>query len=158
MNKQTRQRIVYGVFVAAVVLGLYMRPWQRPGQDATVTANQSIASTATAAASGAESQIASAAVATATPVVFAAEWPADPFRGSDDHHAAATPAADANIQPSKPAWALQGIMTVDGERVCVINGQTEKIGATIGGWRVDRIDNDAVWMARGSEKMQLNLP
>jgi hypothetical protein len=156
MNERTRKRIIYTLFVGAVILGLITRPWERPHPALPPGAPDQVML-----ASLPNSLPGPQSVAASTPVIrveFASAWPPDPFQDRDNRVEATVPAADPLSAPVEPPLTLQGIMTVDGRRACVINGQMGPVGMVIDGWRVARIDERQVHLVRGAESIDLELP
>ncbi|MBI3873202.1 MAG: hypothetical protein HY304_09025 [candidate division Zixibacteria bacterium] len=154
MTEQKRQRIFIGIFIAALAFGLYMKPWERrqPGMNATADVAGGLSPVLAAAGTAANSS-----TSAATPVAFASEWPSSPFEKPDRHVATGSTAIVTAAAPEASRWQLQGIMTVGGVRVCVVNGQTLKVGGAIDGWRLDRITDNAVWLLRGAETTRLSM-
>jgi len=156
MTERTRKRTIYTLFIGAVILALFTRPWEQPYRTATPSApDQATLASLPNSLPGPQSMAAS------TPeirVEFASAWPPDPFQDRNDRVEATVPAADPLSASMEPLLTLQGIMTVDGRRACVINGQMGPVGTVIDGWRVARIDEGQVRLVRGAESIDLELP
>jgi len=147
MNEAKRKRIMYAVFILAMLWGLYMQPWKRserhkPGSTPTEPAAAAVQATVVA------QPASDLAIRTAT-----TEWTIDPFRrtGPVDAGDPEEPQAIRN------APVLQGTMTVRGAEVCVIDGQVCQTGDRAGSWKIVKIDNGEVTLAGpNQERVTLN--
>ena len=152
MNEKTRKRAVYAIFVLAVLFGLYMKPWDRPSREesaATITGNPNGEAAAATTHEVDSAQIIGAAV-------FATNWPSDPFahRGQG---AAAPVISVASDEPLMPLFKLQGMMQLDGQNACVINGEILKAGDRISGWTVESVNANEAILRLGSERQRLRI-
>ncbi|MEW5702598.1 MAG: hypothetical protein AB1792_10255 [Candidatus Zixiibacteriota bacterium] len=156
MNERTRKRIVYATFIGAVIFGLLMRPWERHRRSDVTTTTESVAATMAPAVVPPDR----AAIDTGIVLdrcAFAPTWPRDPFRGRVDLTGTSTSVIAVETRQAEPGLVLQGVMTVEGRRVCVINGRVGQVGSVIDGWRVLRIDETQVVLVRGQETLRLDL-
>jgi hypothetical protein len=88
-----------------------------------------------------------------TEVVYVSDWPSrDPFKQSDEKSPMVATMPVAEVSLGTPSFALQGIMTVDGQLACVIDGVTRVVGAQMSGWRVEKIEAQGVWVSQGGER------
>lgn len=151
MTDQKRRRMMFALLVLSVLFGLYMRPWERRVR--TATPLQSDATT------GAIDMEAASIEPQATAIQLVADWPArDPFTrpGEFKNHDAAITMEEVSL--GTPSFVVQGVMTVDGQIVCVIDGQVRRVGSQISGWRVDKIDAQGAWVSQGGERHFVPLP
>jgi len=147
MKESTRKRMIFGLLAAAIIFGLVMKPWQSSRQRHGGESENQQAHAATAA------KAASIAAETGRPA-FATAWPRDPFATPDDEGAPAVPEVPRTAAlPGE--WVLQGIITVAGERACVLNGQAFLPGDMVQGWRVEFVGHNEVHLVRASEKKRL---
>jgi hypothetical protein len=158
MSERGRKRIVYTLFVGAVGLGLLVRPWQGPRRSTDSGAPAPAQSPVEVNAAALVPQTAPSSANTPVSWKPAVVWPRDPFRGGDGRVEETAPAEISTVEPTEPLLTLHGVMTVDGQRVCVINGQVWRVGAVVEGWRIQRIDESQVRLARGTEALDLHLP
>lgn len=132
-SEQKRKRIVYVIFVLAVIWGLYNQPWKRPERNAAP-----VESTTPAEAT------AQVATTTGTRAVVrtvddeaAPDWTVDPFRPIATEEAVVVNEPERHhITPPE----LQGTMTVGARQLCVLDGRVHRVGDQIGTWKVTRID------------------
>lgn len=147
MIEAKRKRIVYGVFLLAVLWGLYMQPWKRRARHRPEPAPAASMDPA------APSATVTSPLADFASISSVADWTIDPFRptapvGADDPEG-------PPIAPNTPV--LQGTMMVRGEEVCVIDGQVCKAGDRSGSWRIVQINNGEVTLAGpNQERVTLN--
>ena len=143
MTDQKRKRIIYGVFVTAVIWGLYMEPWKHPAKPGPSPELAEPATMTIAAAT-------SAPVADNAPVIRQTDrWTVNPFRPAVSGR---KPAAPAEVIEETPAPTLQGIMTVRGSRTCVLDGRVYKVGDSVGGWRIAEIGDGEVVLVGPQER------
>jgi hypothetical protein len=90
-------------------------------------------------------------------IEYAAVWPDDPFRRPDERSAASP--AKSNMLPPRPTPGvrLQGILIVEGARICVLNGQSYAERALVNGWQIEKIGDNDVMMTRGESRVRLAL-
>jgi hypothetical protein len=158
MNERTRKRIVYTIFAGAVILGLIARPWERPHDDPDAAAVNPVAALVEPNTATLSPLPPSVVGVTLERRELATTWPRDPFRDKDNRVDPALAEVAAMPESAEPLLTLQGVMTVDGQRVCVINGRVGRVGTVIEGWRVQRIDESRVHLVRGQEAVDLDLP
>jgi len=142
---------VFGLFIVAVIFGLLMKPWERRRPSRLVES----------AAQPQAEESRESAPATATDeratIRFAVAWPADPF-GRRDAVAPETETEPGIVERiDEPIPRLQGIMNVDGRRVCVIDRRTLTAGETIDGWRIETVGENEVVLTRGGRRLRLDL-
>ena len=150
MTEQTRKRAVYGLFVGAVILALFARPWERRHREL-------VQEEAPVAAATAAIALTAGAAASDSAVMFAESWPHDPFNRRplpESDEAVAVPAPVT----TGPNLSLQGVMVVNGARTGVINGHLVQVGGTVEGWRVVQIEPQSVRLVREGETIDLHLP
>ena len=143
MTAQKRQKLMFAILIVSVLFGLVMKPWERRKPAVVVQQNGPV-----------EIAVATAQEASAlTEVVYVSEWPArDPFKQPDEKSTMVATMAVAEVSLGTPSFALQGIMTVDGQLACVIDGMTRVVGAQVSGWRVEKIEAQGVWVSQGGER------
>ena len=92
-----------------------------------------------------------------TSVSSITSWPRDPFHlpAESPTQSGSTPTKASALQTE---WNLQGVLTVDKQQVCLINGRTYKSGAVIDGWEITYIGTDGVRLRRGVQTKSLALP
>ena len=152
MNEKTRKKVVYVIFVVAVLFGLYMKPWDRrrgEGNAPTAASVEPLNVNPAAAGRDDSTQIRGGAV-------FATEWPDDPFV----HRGQAGPAPVVPTSSDEPSWApftLQGMMQLGGQAACVINGEILKAGDRISGWTVESVSATEAILRLGSERQRLRI-
>ena len=149
-NEKKRKRIVYAIFIVAVIWGVYNQPWKRPDRSGKGPDPAGIDASAAA-------QAAAAAVNT-SPVsadwVAVDKWTVDPFRPISSRAQVVT---EEEPEPSVMTPQLQGIMTVGSRVLCVLDGQVRRVGDQIGSWRVTAIENGTVTVAGSAgESVQLS--
>lgn len=151
MTDQKRKRMMFALLIGSVLFGLYMKPWER--RIKTVTAIQSDAAPAAV-------EVETAAFETQTASFeLVADWPArDPFSRPGEFTSQQSVVTTEEVSPGVPPFVVQGIMTVDGQMVCVVDGQVCRIGSQVSGWRVDRIDAQGAWVSQGGERHFVPLP
>ncbi|GAB4326659.1 MAG: hypothetical protein Kow0074_21480 [Candidatus Zixiibacteriota bacterium] len=149
VNERKRKRIVYAVFVLAVIWGLYNQPWKRPERNSAPVASTSSAEAA--------AQVAGAAgVATTMRVAqtgAAPDWSVNPFRpiSTEEPDDVREPQRDDVAPPE-----LQGTMTVGTRQLCVLDGRVYRIGDQVGTWNVSRINAGQVTLT-GAAGETVNL-
>lgn len=153
MIERKRKKVVFGVFILIVLFGLYMKPWEaRQRRIPQPSLAQSTGETILPAHQTAQ---ASAVGEDAAQIKFATRWPDDPFR-----QVAVGKTRQSIVQASEASggsWVLQGVMTINGERVCVIDGWTYVVGTTIDNWKIIHVGQSEVGLARGGETCNLTL-
>jgi hypothetical protein len=135
MNEAKRKRIMYAVFIFAMLWGLYMQPWKRRQRNAPAPAPSEPVAAAVVSATVAGPAAELALVAPG------AEWSIDPFRPSGPREPN-EPEERPSGSPKEPVF--QGMMTVRGVEVCVLDGQVCKTGDRRGPWRITRIEKGEV--------------
>lgn len=149
MTDQKRQRLMFALLVGSVLFGLYMKPWERRSKP--TTDEQTAATTPEISPATTEPQV--------TAIIYASAWPArDPFTRSEEHARQGTVSVVEDVSVSAPPFVVQGVMTVNGQMVCVIDGQTRSVGSHFSGWRLDKIDAQGVWVSQGGERHFVPLP
>jgi hypothetical protein len=147
MTEKKRKKIVYAVFVLAVLWGLYMQPW-KSGQQPTIPDEQTAVSPAPTAMTAVE-----AAIQRVVLDVPDADWTIDPFRPAHPDQPVPEPVTDDG---PRGELVLQGTLVVEGARLCVINGHRLRDGDEIDGWRVLQIADGEVKLAGfGNERLTL---
>ncbi|MBD3298562.1 MAG: hypothetical protein GF341_07910 [candidate division Zixibacteria bacterium] len=129
MSEAKRKRIVYAIFIVAVIWGLYNQPWKRPSRD---TGPVKSTSPAEAQAQVAAS-IAQAPMQRPRTVADAPNWTSNPFRPMNTNGAEAV-AAPEDDDVALPM--LQGTMTVGARQLCVLDGRVHRVGDQVGIWTV----------------------
>jgi hypothetical protein len=158
MDEKKRKWLVYASLVGAIIFALIMRPWEgrkrKPPETVTLTAGaETMAQPLEIKASETNS---TQATDSALPTL-ATGWPRDPF-GETPEPARMAIASTGGTSTELFSWNLQGIMTVDGQPVCLLNGQTLKIGSFINGWELAHIADDGVRLRRGAQTQSVALP
>lgn len=148
MTAQKRQRLMFAILIVSVLFGLAMKPWER--RRPAIAVPQS------------ETPVVEESVVAVVPAVVAVdyieEWPArDPFKGASQRSVASAVATIEHVSFGTPSFALQGVMTVGAELVCVIDGASRAVGASVGGWRVEKIEAQGVWVSQGGERHYVPL-
>ncbi len=131
-SETKRKRIVYAIFIVAVLWGLYNEPWKRPSRDTGPVESTSPA----------EAQAQVAATMAPAPVqpphteANAPDWTSNPFRPmtSNGAEVVAKPDDDDRTPP-----VLQGTMTVGARQLCVLDGRVHRVGDRVGTWTVSDI-------------------
>ncbi len=150
MTVQKRQRLMFVILIGSVLFALVMKPWER--RRPAIAIQQPDVSEAVTPVT-----VASLALAD---IEYTSEWPArDPFKHPEEKQ---QPVMNASVMEEvsfgAPSFALQGIMTVGGEMVCVIDGTTHAVGSSASGWRVEKIEAQGVWVSQGGERHYVPLP
>jgi hypothetical protein len=148
MKQQKRQKILYAVFVLAVLWGLYMQPWKRRKREApppTPTEQKTQAAVTAAIAGTADNRM-------IIPVDL--EWPANPFRPATEREPDEIDDPGSDYYPDAPM--LQGTMVVDGVEVCVLGGKVYHSGDHCDTWRIARIaGGEVVLIGPNQERVTL---
>lgn len=149
MTDQKRQRLMLALLVASVLFGLYMKPWERRSKP-----------TAPVQSAGTETEIAPVtADLQVTAIAYASAWPAnDPFTRPDEYVRQGSVTVAEDVSFGAPSFVVQGVMTVNGQMVCVIDGQSRTVGSQVSGWQLDKIDAQGVWVSQGGERHFVPLP
>lgn len=150
MTVQKRQRLMFAMLIGSVLFALVMKPWERRRPAIAIQQPD---------VSEVEAPVAVASAVLAD-IEFTSEWPArDPFKQPEEKQ---QPVMNASVVEEvsfgAPTFALQGIMTIGGEMVCVIDGATCGVGSNASGWRVERIEAQGVWVSQGGERHYVPLP
>jgi hypothetical protein len=149
MTDQKRQRLMFALLVFSVLFGLYMKPWERRAKP--TAPEQSAAATTEIAPVTAEPQ--------PSEIAYASAWPErDPFTRSEEYRRQGVVTVAEDVSVGTPSFVVQGVMTVNGQMVCVIDGQTRAVGSHFSGWRLDKIDAQGVWVSQGGERHFVPLP
>lgn len=153
MTESRRKQLVFGLFLVAVIFGLFMKPWERRRPDRPVES--------TVQPQAEESRESVAAIMAETDerakIRFASAWPENPF-GRRDAVAPESDQAPTIVEKDDgPVPRLQGIMNVDGRKVCVIDRRTLTVGETIDGWRIATIGENEVVLTRSGRRLRLSL-
>jgi hypothetical protein len=152
MSERRRKVIVSSIFVVALVWGICNQPWKHLGTSGSPQSGGGGSDT-TASPQAAQATVAPVGKR-AQESELASDWTVDPFRSRT---ITATPVAPAVAAEQQPVPALQGIMLVGNEPVCVIGGQILKKGDRFGEWRVDVVAMDQVEITRLSDRRHLTL-
>lgn len=151
MSASRRRQLLFALLVGSVVFGLYMKPWERRRPTVTSVADGS-APVASSAATVAPSTV---------PVLAAAVgWPTrDPFAqpGEFPMRRDDRPKAAYRASLPRPSVRLQGIVSVDGTRSCVIGGEVHCVGTTVQGWMIAEIAADGIWMSQAGQRLFVPL-
>lgn len=151
MTDQKRRRMMFALLVLSVLFGLYMKPWERRTRTAAP-----VQADATSTAAGTETAPVEPQVAS---IDLMADWPArDPFTRPGELKSRDAAIIVEEVSLGTPSFVVQGVMTVDGQMVCVIDGQIRHVGSQISGWRVDKIDAQGAWVSQGGERHFVPLP
>ena len=149
MTDQKRQRLMLAMLVASVLFGLYMKPWERRSKPNTPV--QPAATMTDSAHTTFEPEVST--------ISYASAWPVrDPFTRSEEYVRQGSVTVAEDVSVGAPSFVVQGVMTVNGQIVCVIDGQTRAVGSHFSGWRVDKIDAQGVWVSQGGERHFVPLP
>ena len=140
---------MFGILIGSVLFALVMKPWERrrpviavPQADVPVVES-----------------VAAAAPPVLADIEYSVEWLSrDPFAQVNDRRSVVTATVYEDVSFGPPTFALQGIMTVGGVLACVIDGSTRTVGASISGWRVEKIEARGVWVSQGGERHYVPLP
>ena len=138
MTEQNRKKIVYLVFVAAVIYGVVNFLGSRPGN--TVSSTQQAAS-ATVQPMGSEGTKIAATADTL-------EWKRDPFARSGK---------SATTKKPRESLRLSAISGSAKKPLAVINGKVVGSGEVILGWKVVNIDGSSVKLQRDGESRILTF-
>ena len=156
MNEKTRKRLVFGILVAAILFGLVMKPWDPPRKRIRNQTSDTAPTQATPAGSP---------IATATPktenmqqYTYATAWPVDPFTPVAIKIKASHQTVSIPDEPKQPGLTLQGIITENNKRVCVVNGIIYAPGSRIKNWKVKQIGPREVLLVWASDTLRLELP
>jgi hypothetical protein len=148
MKEAKRKRVMYGVFIFAMLWGLYMQPWKRGQRNAPAPTPSESSEVASVAAT------VSGPAANLTVVDPGSEWPISPFRPSGLREPD-EPEERPSGFPQEPV--LQGTMTVRGVEVCVFDGQVCKTGDRRGLWKITGIEKGEVTLlGPNQERVILN--
>lgn len=150
MTSQKRQRLMFVLLIGSVLFGLYMKPWVPPNKSESTAPTPEIAATEVAAAGldPLNSQI-----------TYTDEWPKRDLFTRSDEYVVVNRASDVEaVSIGEPTFALQGILTMDGQMACVIDGETYMAGSQCSGWRLDKIEAGGVWVSQGGERRFVPLP
>jgi hypothetical protein len=152
MTEAKRKRVLLGLFIAAVIFGLLTKPWERKKPNVPADSSRTEERTTVEVASA---PAATMDIRTQSPTIqFATTWPRDPF----GPHETSEPEPAAIEDDRGTQLRLQGIMRVKEQRACVIGGRTYRSGETVEGWKIVRIESDAVVLADRSGQIRLELP
>lgn len=151
MTDQKRRRMMFALLVLSVLFGLYMKPWERRARTAAPLQTDPTSAAVDMEAATIEPQTAA--------IQLVAEWPArDPFTRPGEFKNQDAAIITEEVSLGAPSFVVQGVMTVDGQMVCVIDGQVRHVGSQISGWRVDKIDAQGAWVSQGGERHFVPLP
>jgi hypothetical protein len=153
MNAKKRQKIVFTVFVLAVIWGIYNQPWKhhelpQPEQQGPASA---VSQSGTAQPVMASLQPAPRETDT---IQWVSHWTIDPFHREEPEVVSKTTTIESAPEDEP---VLQGTMIAGTDRVCVIGGRLLKKGDRTGAWRVDAISDDGVTLIRISDGRHLTL-
>jgi hypothetical protein len=149
MTPQKRQSLMFAVLIASVLFGLYMKPWVRRDPKAISVTPET----------GPVEAVEASVEPALTAIEYVGEWPKrDPFRRSDEYVAVSDNQIDEAVSYGEPTFSLQGIMTIDGQKACVIDGRTCVVGGKCSGWRLEEIEAQGVWVSQGGERRFVPLP
>jgi hypothetical protein len=150
MTDKKRQRMMFVLLTASVLFGVYMKPWERRVRTVNPVQPQTTTTAALAEAAAPETQNA---------ISLVSEWPTrDPFTRPEEFKSQHAVIFSASVSLDAPSFVVQGVMTVEGQMVCVIDGQVCHVGSQVSGWRVDRIDTQGAWVSQGGERHFVPLP
>ena len=136
MTETRRKRVIYAVFIIAVLWGLYNQPWKGRERKTAPPVPQKPAVAAVVTTGAATTEKAVVRPATS-------EWTIDPFRSSRRQESADEGGGVKNNgSASEPV--LQGTMTVRGTEVCVLDGQVCATGDRHGLWQITKIEQGVV--------------
>jgi hypothetical protein len=156
MNDKTRKRLVYASLVGAIIFALIMKPWEgRPRRTITTAPGATVKPVETATE---QDEFPESAATTQLPALaWATAWPRDPFHQLENRRPGPTDDPQqtgyADIQ-----WKLQGILTVDTQPVCILDGQTYGVGAMINSWEITYIGANIIHLRREGETISMSLP
>jgi len=151
MKESTRKKMVYALLVGAIIFGLIMKPWESSRKRRASQTNDEPPSQTT-------SVVAASVGSAPPPTDFAMTWSRDPFATPDEERDATVPVIHQTAVVPSGEYVLNGILVVEGEPACVLNGQAFLVGEMIEGWRVEYIGHNEVLLVRASDKKRLVLP
>ena len=146
MSESRRKKVLFAVLVVVVIFGALMKPWERPKRHIPNAASAAVPVAAARPETAQE-------FASIAPIKFVSEWPDDPFRINGIQRTSRS----STRKSHSDNMHLQGIMTVDGVTVSVINRQSYRIGASVNGWKIIGINVAGVRLQRAKETRQLRL-
>ncbi len=156
MNEPTRKKVLFVVLIAAVMFALVMQPWKSdPPQRSEPEADGSLTPSAPAAVATMVQPPQRVSTGDHPHIEFSHTWPENPF---NDPFADESLAAVSTVPSLGEDLQLQGILSTNGQRVCVINGQTYETAMTVQGWRIVEIQNSAVLLQRKGNTRKMVLP
>lgn len=138
MTDQKRKRIVYAVFVVAVIWGLYNQPWNRA--DRKIAADY-VPATAAASVVPATATAANQNGVMPAPHLTVRDWRLDPFRTFEKTDVAPY-VAPREIDHGMPV--LKGTMVIGERRLCVLDDRVYRAGQQIRDWTVVKIGQGEV--------------
>ncbi len=148
MSENTRKKVVYACFIAAIIYGAYnlLTGDDRP----RITYEQQQATNVSAAIHSAASPRSSAQLIV-TDDMMSAPWGADPFR------ARVTPASALAPRPNNLVWVLDGIAYSTRSPMAIINKQMVRLGDTVGNARVIAIGRKTATLEHKGKQFTLTV-
>lgn len=147
MTEAKRKRVIYAIFILAVIWGLYNQPWKgRKRSSETQPQTEAVSETQP------PTPVPNVAVQTAS-ALPETHWPINPFGPVTQQPLEETETVNEMLFGE---LVLQGTLTAHGKQVCVINGKVRNVGDDIGAWRVARIANgEVVLIGANNENLTL---
>ena len=141
MTEQSRKRIVYTIFLVAVIWGIFNFPHRKRVAELQTTP---VTETTTAVALAIPT-----AVSAATPTT-PSEWGRDPF--------ARARIGKANVQGvTAPTLSVAAVSVTDGKAMAIVNGRMVGKGDAVEGWRVISITDNGVVLESKGKKITLKI-
>jgi len=139
MTDQKRKRIVYAVFIVAVIWGLYNQPWNRPNRGVQ-TDNVPVTVAATVVPTAAGTAVVNGAASAHRPAVE--DWQVDPFRTFEQTELPSM--APEEVDHAMPV--LKGTMVIGERRLCVVDDRVYRAGQQVRDWTIVEIGQGEVLM------------
>lgn len=148
MSENTRKKVVYACFIAAIIYGAYnlLTGDDRP----RMTYERQQAKSVGAAVSSA-TPLPSSPELIVTDDMMSAPWGSDPFRTR------VTPATALSPRPNDLVWVLDGIVYSNRSPMAIINKQMVRSGDTIGDARVITIRRTTATLEHKGKQFTLTV-
>ena len=162
MNEKTRKIVLGVALLAAIIWGYSNRPWERkappvPASAAHAQPASAISQPATDRTAAPQAQARSQQSATITEAQLArareAVWGVDPFYRGSMHNTETA----ATGRTSRPVYRLKGIVYNETAPSAYINNQSVRVGDTIDGATVVRINRRSVELKRGTDLFTIKV-
>lgn len=141
MTEKKRKKIVYGIFILAIIWGIMNNPFGR--KDSAYDASADNPEQATIAS------LATAGIGTQANLDLNDQWGNDPFVQSSK--------TKSYANNNSPRFNLTAISESGGEYWALINGQILSQGETVRGWTVTKVTNRKAYLKKDGKTVSLTI-